>query len=1368
MGDQDSVNSLPPVSAALSGNSTTEIHIPQQLKFLISNIKNLVPNALTTDNYAIWRLQLLQQFTANGYAGHLNGTSPCPTDATSQDFQRWQLADNNLLSALFSTISPSLLPYIISCTSTHAAWLVLERRLQPTCRNRVIQLKNELHHVQMQNLTMQQYLNHVKVIVDNIAAAGSNVDAEDVILHILNGLPAAYNPFKAAIRTSPLPMSLDNLYSLLCSEEIIVNQEISKESSTAVGATALYATSINQSRNRPPRKFGKTRTPPVGQTLLPANSTPVTPNSASANMARPTCQICNKIGHIALNCWHRSNPRFAPTNSRSMNAFLAQQNQNSSQDWILDSGASNHLTPDLSNLHYPANYQGTDNVSIANGSQLPVVHSGQGLLPLPDTPRKIYLRKLLHVPHLSHNLLSVSQLTTDNPISISFDANGFQIKDRKDHRLLLRGPLRDGLYHLQRPIIPKPTALHATTNQETIWHARLGHPHHGLLKHLLPFLPDINHISNKFSCASCTMSKCHKSPFNKNNSVSHAAFDLIHSDVWGPAPVNSLDGFRYYVIFVDDFTRFSWLYLMTSKQETISKFRLFHQLIQTQFNITPKAFRSDGGGEFTSHEFNTYLQSHGIQRQLSCPHTPEQNGLAERKHRHLLDLARTMMHAANLPINLWAEAIATANYLVNRLPSSAILNQTPFYRLHGHHPNYTHLRTFGCQCFPWLRPYTANKLLPRSQECTFIGYSPVHKGYKCLNSYSNKIFISRHVTFNETCFPFKTTLPKSINTPSNYTPPLVLIPPSLATNPTPSTVHTTTQITHPVTPTTQQSPASTQNSSNSSMLPTVSAQPIPNPPSHHMQTRLKSGIIKPKHILSLFTSAPTDSTPKTYAQAIKHPHWRQAMSEEFHALQKQSTWTLVPAPAQTPILGCKWTFKTKLLPNGQVDRYKARLVAQGYDQQYGVNYTETFSPVAKMTTIRILLTLALNRNWEIRRLDVSNAFLHGDLSETVYMRQPPGFVDTTSPSAVCKLNKSLYGLKQAPRQWFEKLTTFLQHQGFRFTRSDPSLLTFRRNTIQIFLLIYVDDILITGNDHAALTELLSTLHKHFALKQLSQLSLFLGIQIIRQPTGLFLTQQHYAEKLLKEFGLADCKAAETPLSPKSKDNNTPSLPFSDPSLYRRLAGSLQYLSITRPDIAFATNQACQHMHQPTTQDFQALKRLLRYIKGTVSYGLPITTGDLTLRTYTDADWASDSSDRKSISGFCTFLGPNLVSWTVKKQVTVAKSSTEAEYRSLSAATSDVIWLRRLVEELDLPQSSPTPIYCDNTSAIAIARNPVFHARTKHIEIDYQFIRQHIKNGAISITHISSDAQIADILTKSFSIARFQNLRHKLTIRSPNG
>ncbi|PKU59636.1 Retrovirus-related Pol polyprotein from transposon TNT 1-94 [Dendrobium catenatum] len=706
------------------------------------------------------------------------------------------------------------------------------------------------------------------------------------------------------------------------------------------------------------------------------------------------------------------------------------------------------------------------------------------------------------------------------------------------------------------------------------------------------------------------------------------------------------------------------------------------------------------------------------------------------------------------------------------LPSKAISNKIPAQSLHGTPPIYTQLRTFGCLCYPWLRPYAPDKFSPRSHACVFIGYSPLHKGYKCYNPTTGKTPISRHVVFYEHQFPYKQaslTDNTHAQPPIDHIPPTLLIPTSALSNSSAPTTHP--QIIQHIAPANIPSPPPniSHPDFNTDPLPDIPPQihTSQGPPVHHMQTRSKSGIHKPKQVLNLLTHTTSPSTPTTYNQAAKSEHWRQAMITEFNALRQQATWTLVEPPANKSVLGCKWTYKTKFLPNGQIDRYKARLVALGYDQKFGINYTETFSPVAKMPTIRLLLTLALHRQWPMYQLDISNAFLHGDLPDDIYMRQPPGFIDQHLPNAVCKLRKSLYGLKQAPRQWFQKLTSFLQSKGFTFSRADPSLLILDTTSTQLFILIYVDDFLVTGNDPVAIQNLLQQLQSQFALKQLGNISLFLGIQVIQSTSGYFLSQKHYATKLLNDAGYANCKPAPTPMAPESKKSTSSTQPFHDPPLYRRLAGSLQYLSITRPDIAFATNRVCQHMQQPSDKDFQALKRLLRYINGTLSYGLPITFGSLELHSYSDADWASDSSDRKSISGFCTFLGPNLISWTVKKQATVAKSSTEAEYRSLSAATSEVIWLRRLATELHLPQPEPTTIHCDNTSAIAIAKNPVFHARTKHIEIDYHFIRQQISAGDIKLVHISSQDQIADIFTKSFTIARFQDLRDKLTIRSSN-
>ncbi|PKU71322.1 Retrovirus-related Pol polyprotein from transposon TNT 1-94 [Dendrobium catenatum] len=1366
MGDQISTNSVPPTSSYTNTQpeiSAESITIPQPLKFLVSNIKNLAPHHLTADNYPIWRMQIFQQFAANGYSGHLTGTIPAPEEITSDAYIRWKIVDSNLLSALFSTISQSILPYIITSATTHDAWTVLERRLQPTSRSRVMQLKNELYRITMKDQSLQQYLNRIKSIVDNISASGSKVESEDVILHILNGLPPTFNSFKSTIHNSLSPINLDTFYSLLCNEDIHLQQEQQLDIAQAASQTALYAAQNGQFRSRPTKKFFKNKN--VQYSSQPNQSAaPTLPNPS-----RPTCQICGKLGHIAINCWHRSNPKYAPTDTRQPRALLTNQTANPTQDWVLDSGASTHLTPDANNLFYPTAYTGSDSVSTANGTSLPIQNSGQGLLPLPDHARKLFLHNLLHVPALTHNLLSVSKLTKDNSISISFDANGFVIKDLQDRRPLLHGRLLNGLYQIQHHRAATHSALTATNSTSPLWHARLGHPNSTILSTLAKQFSDIQTVPHSFSCISCNLAKSHKLSFNKNDSISSQPFELIHTDVWGPAPQISNDGYRYYIIFIDNHTRYSWLYFMHTKNEALSKFKSLCSLIKTQYNKTPKALRSDGGGEFTSTSFKLFLQENGIQQQLSCPHTPEQNGLAERKHRHLLEITRALLHASNVPHKFWADALSTAHYLVNLLPSKAINLKIPFQRLQGKPPTYSHLRTFGCLCFPWLKPYTTNKFSPRSAECVFLGYSPNHKGYRCYDIKNDRLYTSRHVVFHENSFPYTITNQPTPQPEQHLTPahsPLLLPP---ATNSsisiqttTPSRLHNPQQHMTNLPSNTYQSPTASPICSSPTRLSTQQS-----PPRHQMQTRLKSGISKPKQIFNLLAHSSQPETPSTYNQASKSAHWTRAMTEEFQALKAQNTWSLVPKPSNKSVLGSKWTFKTKLLPNGQVDRYKARLVALGYNQQFGINYTETFSPVAKMPTIRLLLTLAVNRQWPMHQLDVSNAFLHGDLPDDIYMRQPPGFTDPNQPDAVCKLQKSLYGLKQAPRQWFTKLTTFLQTQGFRFSRSDPSLLIFHKNNIQIYFLIYVDDFLITGNNASAIKQLLQQLQAQFALKQLGQISLFLGIQVLQSTNGYFLSQQHYATKILHDAGYGTCNPATTPATPSSKPVPSASPPFHDPTLYRKLAGSLQYLSITRPDIAFATNAVCQHMQYPTDQDFKALKRLLRYIKGTITYGLPINTGPLELRTYTDADWASDSSDRKSISGYCSFLGPTIISWTVKKQATVAKSSTEAEYRALSAATSEVLWLRRLAEELNIPQPAPTPIYCDNTSAIAIAKNPVFHARTKHIEIDYHFIRHHIDSNAIQLIHIGSNDQIADILTKPFPITRFNDLRNKLNIQPMN-
>ncbi|PKU73727.1 putative mitochondrial protein [Dendrobium catenatum] len=370
------------------------------------------------------------------------------------------------------------------------------------------------------------------------------------------------------------------------------------------------------------------------------------------------------------------------------------------------------------------------------------------------------------------------------------------------------------------------------------------------------------------------------------------------------------------------------------------------------------------------------------------------------------------------------------------------------------------------------------------------------------------------------------------------------------------------------------------------------------------------------------------------------------------------------------------------------------------------------------------------------------------------MAQSTGFKDSIHPEYVCLLKKSLYGLKQSQRKWFETFSNYLLNYGFTHSTADSSLLIYHKNSVSIYILIYVDDILLTGNHDPTITSLLSALHNRFYMKNLGNVSYFLGMQVLQTSIGFHLSQTRYATYVLKKDAMSDCKPLSTPIASKVLSDDIQVLQPTQAEVYKQFVDSLQYLTLTRPDIAFTVNQLCQHMHSPQENHFKLLKRFLRYIKGTLSFGLPITKSDLNLTAYSDSDWAGDPINRKSTTSYCAFLGCTLISWQVKKQKTVARSSTEVEYRALATAAADIIWLRHLLPEFHIAVNSPTALFCDNISSIALANNHVFHARTKHIEIDFYFVCECIKNNQLQVLHILSIDQLADLFTKALSLSRF--------------
>ncbi|KAM3302948.1 putative mitochondrial protein like [Capsicum chacoense] len=451
-----------------------------------------------------------------------------------------------------------------------------------------------------------------------------------------------------------------------------------------------------------------------------------------------------------------------------------------------------------------------------------------------------------------------------------------------------------------------------------------------------------------------------------------------------------------------------------------------------------------------------------------------------------------------------------------------------------------------------------------------------------------------------------------------------------------------------------------------------------------------------------------------------------------------------------------------VLSDGSVERYKARLVAKGYSQQYGMDYEETFSPVAKMTTVRTMIAVASVRQWKIFQMDVKNAFLNGDLHEEVYMTPPPGI--DHQPGEVCRFRKALYGLKQAPRAWFEKFSTVITSLGFVPSNHDSALFVRYTSAGRILLSLYVDDMIITGDDHSGIELLKHDLAHRFAMKDLGLLRYFLGIEVAQSKKGYLLSQTKYISDLFTRARLSDNRTVDTPLETNARYSPSDGVPLSDPSLYRTIVGSLVYLTVTRPDIAHAVHVVSQFVTAPTSVHWGAVLRILRYLRGTQFQNLLFpSTSSLELRAYSDADWDGDRNDRKSTTGFCVFLGDSLISWKSKKQDVVSRSSTEAEYRAMAVTTCEIIWLRWLLADMGVHISMPTPLHCDNKSAVQIAKNSVFHERTKHIEIDCHFTRHHLQLGTISLPFVPSSFQIADLFTKAQSASRFRFLCDKLSM-----
>ncbi|KAJ0925089.1 putative RNA-directed DNA polymerase [Helianthus annuus] len=740
------------------------------------------------------------------------------------------------------------------------------------------------------------------------------------------------------------------------------------------------------------------------------------------------------------------------------------------------------------------------------------------------------------------------------------------------------------------------------------------------------------------------------------------------------------------------------------------------------------------------------------------------------------------------------------------LPSSVLNGKSPYELMFGFRPSLSHFRNFGCLCFSTILN-EPDKFAYHADKCVLIGYSNVKKGYKLWSIDEKKVFFSRDVKFYEHVYPFKS---KQINDDVNVDNSLNLInffDKSETNSPefslTPNDEEGTTDSHDTVSddqqpgPSTSATPGlssadhnlgtsvegSSRRESGRAEDTVVSTDEI-NPSEGNLEglRRSSRNISVPKRFqdfvlnscakydinkvvsyscltadnVAYISSLNKTSEPSSYSEASKDPRWIEAMNLEMEALMRNQTWELVDLPSGRKPIGSKWVYRVKYKANGEVERYKARLVAKGYNQREGLDFGETFSPVVKMVTVRCILSLAVQNSWTLYQLDINNAFLYGSISEDVYMLPPEGYYNKNE-TKVCKLIKSLYGLKQAPRKWNEKLTSVLLELGFIQSLCDHSLYVLSKSNVFVVLLVYVDDIVITGNNNSEIDKIKSLLSNSFKIKDLGVLKYFLGLEVVYGKFGLCLNQRKYCLELLAEFGYLGCKPVNTPIELShvvNKLTDSDKTEIVDVTNYQKLIGKLIYLSLTRPDISYAVQYLSQFMHKPLTVHLRIALRLLRYLKLSPGKGLVFKKSDsFDLTCFADSDWAKCLDTRKSVTGYCIFLGNNLVSWKSKKQSTVSRSTGEAEYRAMCSATCELVWIVNVLSELGVQCKIPIPVFCDSSAAMSIAANPVFHERTKHFEIDLYFLREKVSNGFIVTNKVESQDQLADIFTKGLSVTQ---------------
>jgi hypothetical protein len=887
-----------------------------------------------------------------------------------------------------------------------------------------------------------------------------------------------------------------------------------------------------------------------------------------------------------------------------------------------------------------------------------------------------------------------------------------------------------------------------------------------LLDHQLVTGLDIDLESPQYDCIACTQAKQHVTPFaTATAQIRTKVGELTHMDLWGKYPVQSINGNQYFHSFLDDSSRRPALRFLKNKDESTQAIKDYVAHLKAR-GLHPNAFRCDRGGEFVNDDLIRWLTEQGIELQMTAPYSPSQNGAAERLNRTLIELARAMMIAQNVPMFLWEYAVSHAVYLRERAPTKALPGKTPYEAWYGKKPDVSHLREFGTPVYVLLQGQKKGpKLQPRSKQQIFVGYDDGSKSVKYFNPETRKVLTSRN-------YKFLTNLPKQSGTLDSVDTIAIELPPAVPRegehdNGNSKNSHTL-------------QPGSQCNDHKRRREESRTEDEDIQPLQRRLRTRQP---VNYRNLNDPFSDEDEDDeTHQLYAETVNHailgtddpstvaeaktfadwPEWKKAIEAELDQLTRFGTWKLVDCPDDAIPIPNKWVFLKKYNKQGELVKHKARLVVKGCAQRPGFDYTDTFAPVVRLETIRAILSLVPSKKLRIHQMDVKGAYLNGVLKEKVYMRQPDSFGDGTN--RVCWLQKTLYGLKQSGREWNLEMDRRLKDKGFNNLRSDPCAYIRQDDDDLEIITVWVDDFMLFASSDRVMGVLKGDLSDTFDVTDLGESSRIVGIEIGQRADSITISQPLYVDSILRKYKMEDANPVSTPLDPNgklqvNKDGREPNRSND----YASLIGSLQYLAIaTRPDIAYAVNRLAAYTANPSFEHYGAAKRILRYVKGTRNYGITyhahatrhVGPNDSNLYYgFSDAAFAN-SDDKRSISGYVYLSNGGAISWGSKRQTTIALSTTEAEYVAISEAAREAMWLRYLYGEMGFVQKEPILLLGDNDGSISMAKNPQFHKRTKHVDIRWHWVRDLVKDGLMNVVDCRDPEQTADILTKQVPRAKF--------------